>query len=127
MHALYQAAGLSLRADLLTLNKAARVKADPSAVRYLAKYISFTGKITIPVLSMHTVGDGLVIPQNEQAYASVVRKAGRSFLLRQVFVSRGQAPAAPDADRPLAGWRAHSGQHEQGGSGARPGLQHLPQ
>jgi len=88
VHALYQAAGLSLRADLLTLNKAARVKADPSAVRYLAKYISFTGKITIPVLSMHTVGDGLVIPQNEQAYASVVRKAGRSFLLRQVFVSR---------------------------------------
>jgi len=85
---LYHAAGLSLRADLRTLNKAARVKADPSAVRYLARNISFTGKIGIPVLSIHTVGDGLVIPQNEQAYASVVRKAGRSFLLRQEFVSR---------------------------------------
>jgi pimeloyl-ACP methyl ester carboxylesterase len=88
VHALYTAAGLSLRADLQKLNNAARVRADPSAVRYLARNISFTGKITMPMLSMHTVGDGLVIPQNEQAYASVVRKAGRSFLLRQVFVSR---------------------------------------
>src|SRR5262249_58457063 len=30
----------------------------------------------------------LVIPQNEQAYASVVGRAGRSFRLRQVFVHR---------------------------------------
>jgi pimeloyl-ACP methyl ester carboxylesterase len=88
VRALYQAAGLSLRTDLRTLNRATRVTADPSAVRYLASNISFTGRITIPVLSMHTIGDGLVIPQNEQAYASVVREAGRSFLLRQVFVSR---------------------------------------
>jgi pimeloyl-ACP methyl ester carboxylesterase len=88
VRALYKAAGLSLRADLRTLNKATRIAAVPSAVRYLAQNISFTGRITIPVLSMHTVGDGLVIPQNEQAYASVVRRAGRSFLLRQVFVSR---------------------------------------
>ena len=88
VRALYSAAGLSLRADLRTLNNAARVSADPSAVRYLARNISFTGKITIPVLTMHTIGDGLVIPQNEQAYDSVVGKAGRSFLLRQVFVSR---------------------------------------
>jgi hypothetical protein len=28
------------------------------------------------------------VPQNESAYASVVRRAGRSRLLRQVFVSR---------------------------------------
>jgi pimeloyl-ACP methyl ester carboxylesterase len=88
VRALYKAAGLSLQADLRTLNKAARISADPSAVRYLARNISFTGGITIPVLSMHTTGDGLVIPQNEQAYASVVRRAGRSFLLRQVFVHR---------------------------------------
>ena len=88
VRALYKAAGLSLRADLRSLNKAARISADPKAVRYLARNISFTGRLTMPVLSMHTTGDGLVIPQNEQAYASVVRKAGRSFLLRQVFVDR---------------------------------------
>jgi len=88
VRALYRAAGLSLRADLRTLNRATRIQADPAAVRYLAKYISFNGRITVPVLSMHTTGDGLVVPENEQAYASVVRRAGRSFLLRQVFVAR---------------------------------------
>jgi len=88
VRALYKAAGLNLQADLRKLNKAARVSADPNAVSYLAKNISFTGKITMPVLSMHTTGDGLVTPQNEQAYASAVRRADRAYLLRQVFVSR---------------------------------------
>jgi pimeloyl-ACP methyl ester carboxylesterase len=86
--ALYHAAGLSLRADLATLNHAARISADPGAVRYLAKYISFNGQLPVPVLTMHTTGDGLVIPENEQAYASAVRQAGDSQMLRQVFVSR---------------------------------------
>jgi pimeloyl-ACP methyl ester carboxylesterase len=88
VRALYRAAGLSLRADLRTLNKTTRIAADPAAVRYLASNISFTGRITIPVLTLHTTGDGLVVPQNEQAYANVVRRASRSFLLRQLFVAR---------------------------------------
>jgi hypothetical protein len=86
--ALYHAAGLSLRADLATLNRAARISADPAAVRYLARYIAFNGQLSMPVLTMHTTGDGLVIPENEQAYASVVRQAGNAQLLRQIFVSR---------------------------------------
>jgi len=86
--ALYRAAGLSLSGDLARLNSAPRVSADPSAVRYLAQYISFNGHLSVPVLTMHTTGDGLVVPENEQAYASVVQRAGDSRLLRQVFVSR---------------------------------------
>jgi pimeloyl-ACP methyl ester carboxylesterase len=86
--ALYKAAGLSLTKDLLTLNSAHRISAKPSAVAYLAKYISFNGEISIPVLSMHTTGDGLVVPENEQAYRSVVDRAGNGNLLRQIFVSR---------------------------------------
>ncbi|HUZ22923.1 MAG TPA: prolyl oligopeptidase family serine peptidase [Streptosporangiaceae bacterium] len=85
---LYRAAGLSLGQDLRTLNRAAPVTADPQAVRYLRDNISFDGQISIPVLSMHTIGDGLVVPENEQAYASVVRRAGNGALLRQTFVSR---------------------------------------
>jgi homoserine acetyltransferase len=88
VQALYTAAGLSLNADLAALNHASRIAADPAAVTYLAHNISFTGRITIPVLTLHTTGDGLVVPENEQAYASVVHRAGRSFLLRQLFVSR---------------------------------------
>jgi pimeloyl-ACP methyl ester carboxylesterase len=86
--ALYHAAGLSLGADLAALNHATRISANPGAVRYLAKYISFNGQLSMPVLTMHTTGDGLVVPENEQAYASVVRQAGNSRMLRQVFVSR---------------------------------------
>ncbi len=88
VRALYKAAHLNLRADLMKLTRAARITAKPSAVRYLRNNISFNGRISIPVLTMHTTGDGLVVPENEQAYASVVRRAGRAFLLRQVFVSR---------------------------------------
>jgi pimeloyl-ACP methyl ester carboxylesterase len=86
--ALYKAAGLSLRTDLATLNRATRISADPKAVGYLARYISFDGRLSMPVLTMHTTGDGLVVPENEQAYAQVVRRAGDSRLLRQIFVAR---------------------------------------
>ena len=86
--ALYQAAGLSLTKDLLTLNSAPRVKANPNAEAYLIKNIAFNGSISVPVLTMHTTGDGLVVPENEQAYRSAVDRAGRASLLRQVFVHR---------------------------------------
>jgi len=49
---------------------------------------SLAGKIKAPVLTMHTIGDGLVLPQDEQAYASVVRSQGNQGLLRETFVSR---------------------------------------
>jgi pimeloyl-ACP methyl ester carboxylesterase len=86
--ALYRAAGLNLNQDLFRLELSPRVGAKPSAVATLAKYISFNGDISVPVLTMHTTGDGLVVPENEQAYRAVVDRAGRGALLRQVFVHR---------------------------------------
>ena len=86
--ALYQAAGLNLTKDLRTLNFAPRITANPFAVAYLAKNIAFNGDISVPVLSMHTTGDGLVVPENEQAYSSVVDRDGNGNLLRQIFVNR---------------------------------------
>jgi pimeloyl-ACP methyl ester carboxylesterase len=88
VRALYRSAGLNLNSDLNTLNHATRVSADPAAVRYLERYIVFNGHLSIPVLTMHTTGDGLVVPENESAYAQVVKRAGDSSLLRQVFVAR---------------------------------------
>jgi len=86
--ALYSAAGLDLQSDLRTLDGGVRVKADPAAARYLDRYISLDGNLHIPVLTMHTTGDGLVIPPNESAYADAVGAAGQSGMLRQVFVHR---------------------------------------
>jgi hypothetical protein len=86
--ALYQTAGLSLAADIETLNQAARIKAKPRAVRYLEQNIIFDGEIHIPVLTMHTTGDGLVVNENETAYRTIVDLVGNGSLLRQTFVSR---------------------------------------
>ena len=86
--ALYQAAGLNLDADLGALNAGATIKPDPQAVAYLDRNVSFDGNLKVPVLTMHTTADGLVVPQDETAYSDVVRAAGREELLRQVFVQR---------------------------------------
>jgi hypothetical protein len=86
--ALYAVSGLNLDSDLRALESGARIKADPPAVSYLDRNISFDGHLAIPMLSMHTTGDGLVIPPNESAYATVVKAAGSQDLLRQVFVHR---------------------------------------
>ncbi|HZU45392.1 MAG TPA: prolyl oligopeptidase family serine peptidase [Terriglobales bacterium] len=88
VQALYAAAGLDLQADLATLNNAARISADPAAVDYLKQNIIYNGQISMPVLTLHTSGDGLVVVENEQAYASVVRRAHNNPLLRELFVHR---------------------------------------
>lgn len=86
--ALYQTAGLNLEDDLETLNHAARISANPSSVEYLEQNIIFNGDLDMPVLTMHTTGDGLVANQNETAYRNTVGEAGERRLLRQVFVHR---------------------------------------
>jgi pimeloyl-ACP methyl ester carboxylesterase len=86
--ALYRDAGLDLNADLAALNAGATIKPDARAVAYLDRYISFDGAITVPVLTAHTTADGLVVPQDETAYADVVRSAGKQDLLREAFVHR---------------------------------------
>ena len=88
VEALYAQAGLDLQADLRTLNAGARISADPAAAAYLNRYITFDGDLRVPVLSVHTTGDGLVIPQNEWAYADAVGAAHRQQMLRQLFVHR---------------------------------------
>jgi pimeloyl-ACP methyl ester carboxylesterase len=85
---LYGQAGLDLQADLRTLNAGAGIKPDPAAAAYLERFISFDGSLGVPVLSVHTTGDGLVIPPNESAYSAAAAGAGDGDMLRQVFVHR---------------------------------------
>jgi pimeloyl-ACP methyl ester carboxylesterase len=88
VRALYKEAGLSLHEDLEALNHAPRIKADPGAVNYLENNIIFNGRIHIPVLTLHTNGDGLVVVENESAYKKVVDEAGNEEFLRREFVHR---------------------------------------
>lgn len=86
--ALYAQAGLDLNADLDTLNDAERITANMPSVQYLEQNIIFNGDIGLPVLTLHTTGDGEVSNQNENAYADVVREAGNNRFLRRTFVHR---------------------------------------
>ncbi|MEE6260327.1 alpha/beta hydrolase [Plantactinospora sonchi] len=85
---LYARSGLSLRDDLAALASAPRVTADPTAVGYMSRNISFTGRLTMPMVSIHTTGDPLVPVQVEHAYDEAVSDASRSRLLRQAYVHR---------------------------------------
>jgi pimeloyl-ACP methyl ester carboxylesterase len=98
VQALYKQAGLSLNADLNTLAQAPRIAADLTAVDHLSHFIIFNGDLDMPVLTLHTIGDGLVANQSESAYASVVRWAGDSQLLRTLFVHRAYHCAFTSAE-----------------------------
>jgi pimeloyl-ACP methyl ester carboxylesterase len=80
-------ASLDVDADALLSRMNARnnFAPDPTATAYLARNADFTGRIQVPVLTLHTVVDGLVLPAHESAYRGTVRRAGREGFLLQVF------------------------------------------
>jgi hypothetical protein len=82
---LYQAAGLSLGADLATLTAHATLKANPAARTALTASSVPTGRLAVPELDLHTIGDNLVPVQNESYYAQLVDRAGSGSLLRQAY------------------------------------------
>jgi pimeloyl-ACP methyl ester carboxylesterase len=85
---LYRQAGIDLAADLARVQSAPRISADPAAFAYLDKNISFSGSLGVPVLTLHTTGDGLVVVENEAAYADVVGAGHDGGMLRQLYVHR---------------------------------------
>ncbi|MGZ4178796.1 MAG: alpha/beta hydrolase, partial [Solirubrobacteraceae bacterium] len=88
VHALYQAAGLSLRDDLTTLTRGADIRASDKAIRWLQQTSVPTGHLQVPELDLHTISDQLVPVQQENYYHRVVRRAGDRELVRQAFVAR---------------------------------------
>jgi dienelactone hydrolase len=73
---------------LQLLARGPRVRAEPAATGYLLRNIVYDGRIRIPVLTLHTTADGLVVSPHERAYKDAVRRAGRGRLLKQLFVDR---------------------------------------
>jgi dienelactone hydrolase len=85
---LYRQAGLHLGADLARLTAGPQVPADSGAAAYLARFGTPEGAIRRPLLTVHTIGDGLVPVANEQSFAARVGGANAGGLLRQAFVGR---------------------------------------
>lgn len=86
--ALYRQARLSLAGDLTTLAHAAPIAADAAAARYLDEYGTPAGDLRIHVLTVQTIGDGLISPSDDRAYAERVAAAGAAPRLRQLYVAR---------------------------------------
>jgi pimeloyl-ACP methyl ester carboxylesterase len=86
VRALYAIAGLKLEADLATLNAAPRISADPRAVAYMRANFVPTGKLDVPVLTLQTIGDGATVPATHASLAAIVRAAGRTRQLAQLYV-----------------------------------------
>ncbi len=84
-------AGLGVDADSLLgqLNAMTTFKSDRNARNYVAHYFNPSGVITRPVITLHTTGDALAVPNNECAYRVTVEQQGNSDLLMQQFVPGG--------------------------------------
>jgi hypothetical protein len=87
VEALYKAAGLNLGADLATLTAHTSTSADPAALRSLYATSVPTGRLAVPELDLHTIGDNLVPVQNENNYRHLVDQAGSGSLLRQAYTA----------------------------------------
>jgi hypothetical protein len=88
VRALYRSAGLDLRADLATLTGGADIRGDRSALAWMLRTSTPTGRLRVPELDVHTISDQLVPVEQENQYARRVAAAGRSALLRQAYVER---------------------------------------
>jgi pimeloyl-ACP methyl ester carboxylesterase len=86
VRSLYRGAGLDLHADLRLLTRTADVAPDVDAVRRLGRTSTLSGRLEMPVLTLHTTNDELVPVQHEEEYGEDVRQAGDRRLLRQAYV-----------------------------------------
>jgi pimeloyl-ACP methyl ester carboxylesterase len=70
-----------------TLNDGvARYPADPAALDYLERFYTPTGKLTHPILAVHTTYDPLVPPRFPNRYALMTREAGNGNMFIQQYV-----------------------------------------
>lgn len=77
----YWDANLDLQADLDELQEAPRTAANDAAAQWLHR-LTPTGRSSVPILALHSTGDGLAAPEHISAY-------GRGPRFRSVFTDRG--------------------------------------
>lgn len=66
-----------------------RAGENPQAAEFLRNAYDPTGEIPMPVLTIHTIGDGLVVVENEHEYKETVRSAHHRQRLQQNYVNAG--------------------------------------
>ena len=74
-----------------------RYQADPGAIAYLQQYYTPTGRLTRPVLAIHTVYDPLVSPSLPSDYFLLARQAGAGqFFVQQYVKHDGHCVFSPE-------------------------------
>ena len=82
---LYREANLDLKADLQTLARSPRYKADPAAIAWAEPGI-FDGELEVPVLTVNNIGDNISTTASQSAYQNAAERAGAGHMLRQLYV-----------------------------------------
>ncbi len=90
---------------LAKMNEMNTFNSDPNARNYAIHYVNPTGRITRPIITLHTEGDWLATPNHEGAYRATVKDQGKGDLLMQEFVPGG-AHCTFKLDQVLAGINA---------------------
>jgi pimeloyl-ACP methyl ester carboxylesterase len=82
---LYREANLDLKADLETLARSPRYKADPEAIAWAEPGV-FDGELEVPVLTVNNIGDNISTVASQSAYEEAAERAGAGHMLRQLYV-----------------------------------------
>jgi hypothetical protein len=76
--------------DDATLNAAVeRYDADRSSALRMSRDSDPTGRVLVPVLTIHSVNDGIAVVEHESAYREAFERAGTAANLQQIFVDGG--------------------------------------
>ncbi|RAS67377.1 hypothetical protein C8D87_103716 [Lentzea atacamensis] len=68
----------------------ARFSADPTAHRDLSYDSDLTGQVSLPVLTLHAIGDPQVFVEHEAAYRATLQSAGQDRHLVQTFTKESE-------------------------------------
>jgi len=89
VEALYAEAGLSSAGDLEQVDAFPRVASDPVAIKYWSSPgRTHLGRPVVPLLRIHTTGDGLVYPSMAQGYEELVEEQGYGAMFRMAWANR---------------------------------------
>lgn len=75
-----------------------RFSADPTAVRDLSYDSDLTGRVTIPVLTLHAIDDPTAFVEHEAAYRDTLRGAHRERNLVQTFTRESEHSGLSDSE-----------------------------
>ncbi|PGH47301.1 S9 family peptidase [Streptomyces sp. Ru87] len=75
-----------------------RFSADPTARRDLSYDSDLTGRVSIPVLTLHAIDDPTAFVEHEAAYRATLQGAGRDGNLLQTFTKETEHSALSDSE-----------------------------